>query len=255
MSVHKTALVDPACELGKNVEIGPFAIVGPKAVIEDGCKIGPYAQVDWARIGAGCYVGSKSVVGGDPQIYDWPHVESWVTVGAGTFINEMTAIHRSMYEGKATSIGDGCYIMSQSHIGHDCNLGAGVTVTTLAGLSGHVEVGDHAVIGGAAGIHQFVRIGSFAMVGGMSRIVQDVAPFFTVAGSPARAEGLNTYALRKHNIKPTERRNLKSAYKSLVRSGLSLSGAISEISDNLPLEGVVKTLVDFLRSTDRGITL
>ncbi|MBI4827518.1 MAG: hypothetical protein HY804_01695 [Nitrospinae bacterium] len=182
-------------------------------------------------------------------------MDSWVKVGEGAFINEMTIVHRSMYEGGATTIGPRCYVMSQVHIGHDCALDEQVTVTTLAGLSGHVRVGPRAVIGGAAGVHQFVRIGEMAMVGGMSRIVQDVAPFFTVAGAPARAEGLNTYALKKYSIPPAERLELKRAYKTLVRSGLSLSGAIEAIRGAQPQTGPVERLLAFLSESERGVTL
>ncbi len=147
--IHPTAFVDPSARLGNDVEIGPFAIVGPDVEIGDGCRIGPRATLQWTRMGKGTFVGANSIVGGDPQFYKWKPVPSWVEVGDNVFINELVAIHRSGYEGKSSVIGDGCYIMTQSHIAHDCILGKEVTITTLAGLSGHIEVGDYAVIGGA----------------------------------------------------------------------------------------------------------
>ena len=255
MNIHPTALVDSAARIGEGAVIGPWCVIGPRAAIGQGCVIGPYAQVDWAEIGDGAQVGAKSIIGGDPQIYRWKSVDSWVKVGEGALVNEMTIVHRSMYEGGATEIGPRCYVMSQVHIGHDCALDEEVTVTTLAGLSGHVRVGPRAVIGGAAGVHQFVRIGEMAMVGGMSRIVQDVAPFFTVVGAPARAEGLNTYALKKYSIPPAERLELKRAYKTLARSGLSLAGAIEAIGRDQPQTGPVARLRAFLLESERGVTL
>lgn len=253
--IHATSVIDQTARIGKDVSIGPFCVIGPRAVIGDGCRISSGARIDWARLEPGCYIGANTIVGGDPQIYDWKPVESWVEIGSGTFINELVAVHRSMYEGKSTRIGDNCYIMSQCHIGHDCLLGNEVTVTTLAGLSGHVEVGDYAVIGGAVGIHQFVRIGSMAMIGGMTRLVQDVAPYFTVSGVPAASHGLNSYALRKRKTPPEERDALKKAYKLLTRSGLPVTEAVERIEKELPENASMKILLDFVKSSERGITL
>ena len=255
MSIHPTAVIDPSAKIGKGVQIGPFCLIGPGAEISDDCTIGAYTQIDWTRLGPQCKIGAKTILGGDPQMHGWTPVESWVTIGAGTFINEMVVIHRSKEENKATSIGPGCYIMTQTHVGHDCTLGADVTLTSLAGLAGHVEVGDRAVIGGALGIHQFVRIGTMAMVGGMSRVSQDVAPYFTVAGIPARAHGLNAYAMKKYKTKPSRRKELKHAYKLLVRSGLSLSGAMEKIREELSCDGEIGQLIQFIDTSERGIIL
>ncbi|MGK7346557.1 MAG: acyl-ACP--UDP-N-acetylglucosamine O-acyltransferase [Candidatus Nitrospinota bacterium M3_3B_026] len=254
-AMHETAAVDPAAVIGDGVEIGPFCVIGPNVKIGAGARIGAGAQVDWARLGAGARIGANSIVGGDPQIYGWKSVESWVEVGEGSLINELTAVHRSMYEGGATRIGPGCYIMSQSHIGHDCQLGKEVTVTTLAGLSGHVVVGDYAVIGGAVGVHQFVRIGAMAMVGGMTRLVQDVPPYFMVSGVPAEARGLNTYALKKRGVRPKERAALKKAFNILARRGLPLPDAVRALESEVPAEGPVASLIDFVKSSERGLTL
>jgi UDP-N-acetylglucosamine acyltransferase len=145
--------------------------------------------------------------------------------------------------------------MTQTHIAHDCLLGREVTLTSFAGFAGHVEVGDYAVIGGATAIHQFARIGTMAMVGGMSRISQDVPPYFTVAGSPAQAYGLNVYALRKRGVNPAERRALKKAFNLLARSGLPVPEALRVIEETVEMCAPVKNLVEFARSSKRGMTL
>jgi len=255
MPIHPTAIVDPSAEIDHDVDIGPFCLIGPKVRIGEGCTIGAYTQINWTAMGKRCIVGSKVILGTDPQSYNWTPVDSWVTISDGTFINDCASVHRSMFEGKSTCIGESCYIMAQTHIGHDCVLGREVTVTTLAGLSGHVEVEDYSVIGGAVGVHQFVRIGKMAMVGGLSRIVQDVPPYFTVAGVPAVASGLNTYALRKYDMAPEQRKQLKTAYKTLVRSGLSVKNALAKIINEQPATGPVGDLVGFINKSSRGLTL
>ena len=41
-SVHPTAVVDPAAQLGTGVVIGPYAVIGGELEIGDGCRIGPH---------------------------------------------------------------------------------------------------------------------------------------------------------------------------------------------------------------------
>ncbi len=255
MPIHPTAIVDPSAEIANGVDIGPFCLIGPKVRVAEGCRIGPYTQINWTELGKECILGSKVILGTDPQSYNWTPVDSWVKIGDGAFINDCASIHRSTLEGESTWIGEGCYIMSQTHIGHDCVLGREVTVTTLAGLSGHVEMEDYSVIGGAAVVHQFVRVGKMAMIGGQSRIVQDVPPYFTVVGVPAVASGLNTYALKKYGMAPEQRKQLKTAYRTLVRSGLSVKNALAKIMDEQPDTDPVGDLVEFIKKSSRGLTL
>ncbi|MBI5815240.1 MAG: acyl-ACP--UDP-N-acetylglucosamine O-acyltransferase [Nitrospinae bacterium] len=253
--IHPTAIVDTKATIGEGCVIGPFTVIGPEVTLGAGCVIGPRVSLDWLRAGANVTIGANTLVGGDPQVYNWKNVPSWVEIGDGALINELTAIHRSMYEGKSTVIGAGCFVMTQVHIGHDCQLGKEITVTTLAGLSGHVSVDDYAVIGGGAGIHQFVRVGAMAMVGGMSRIVQDVPPYFTVAGNPAASFGLNAYALKKRGMSLKDRVSLKNAYHILARSNLPLTDAIAKIESQGVAEGPLKNVVEFAKSSERGLTL
>ena len=253
--VSGSSVIHPSARIGEGVEIGPFCHIGPNVTIGDKCVIKPYAMIGWTTLAPGCVIGAKSIIGGDPQYLGWKSVDSYVRIGEGTLVNELTAVHRSIYEGKSTTIGASCYVMSQVHIGHDCVLGDGVIVSTLAGLSGHVELGDRSVVGGAAVFHQFVRVGAMAMVGGASRIVQDVLPCFTVMGNPCQAHGLNTYALRKYEIPSQERINLKKAYKILVRSGLAIPAARRKIEEDLGREGIIGQLLEFMAASKRGFTL
>jgi len=253
--IHPTAIIDPKAQISPDVVIGPFCVIGPNVTIAGGCVIGARVSMDWTRADEGVKIGANTIIGGDPQIYNWKSVPSWVEIGPGAFINELAVVHRSMREGGATLIGPDCYVMTQTHIAHDCQLGREVTLASLAGFAGHVEVGDFAVIGGATAIHQFARIGTMAMVGGMSRISQDVPPYFTVAGSPAQAHGLNVYALKKRGVKPAGRLALKKAFHILARSGLPLTEALRLIEETVEPLVPVKNLVEFARSSKRGLTL
>ena len=71
----------------------------------------------------------------------------------------------------------GAFLMSYTHIAHDCRIGNEVVLVNATQLSGHVIAEDYAFISGMIGAHQFVRFGKLSMTGGMSRIVKDILPF------------------------------------------------------------------------------
>ena len=68
MAIHPTAVVSPNAEIGKNVEIGPYAIIDDDVRIGDDCfidahvKIGQYTTIGpRCRIYFGAFVGGMSV--------------------------------------------------------------------------------------------------------------------------------------------------------------------------------------------------
>ena len=254
MEIHSHAIVHKEAKLHKSVEVGPFSLIGPNVEIGEGCKIGPYVNLNHCRIGAGSKVASHTVIGGDPQMLNWAEVPSLVEIGEECDIHELVTIHRSKDEGGATRLGPRCMIMTNTHIGHDCSLGSDVILSTYAGLSGHVEVEDHAIIGAAAGIHQFVRIGGYAMVGGMARIVQDVAPFMLVEGSPADVRAVNAVGMKRKGFNADARACVKQAMKLLFKSGNSLSSGLEKLRALDDPENVYGTLIRFLEGSKRGVT-
>lgn len=68
--VHPTALVDPSCELGKDVAIGPYVVIGPKT------KIG-----DRTRIMAHCVIGGEVQIGENCLIYPSCLIADYVKIG------------------------------------------------------------------------------------------------------------------------------------------------------------------------------
>ncbi|GMT42191.1 MAG: acyl-[acyl-carrier-protein]--UDP-N-acetylglucosamine O-acyltransferase [bacterium] len=254
MSVHAAAVVHEGAKIDPEAEIGPFALIHENVVIGRGCVIGPYAEINHARIGSGTRIGSRSIVGGDPQMQNWTEVSSLVRIGNNNDIRELVTIHRSKDGGGETAIGDRNMIMSNTHIGHDCLIGDDTAITTYAGLSGHVTVQDFAIIGGHAGIHQFVRVGESAMVGGMTRLVQDVAPFMMVEGHPSTLRGTNAVGLKRRGFSPKVRSKIKEAYKVLFRLGLSLENAEKRLGEIEDGGGEIKKIMNFIASTKRGLT-
>ena len=102
--------------------------------------------------------------------------------------------------------------------------------------------------------HQFVRVGALAMVGGDSGLVQDAPPFMITSGTPpAVVFGLNTIGLQRNGVSPESRRHLKTAFRFLYRSGLTLPEAVERIKAELPLVDEVAELLKFIAGTRRGL--
>jgi UDP-N-acetylglucosamine acyltransferase len=254
-TVHPTALVDPKAMLGAGVRIGAFTVVGPDVKIGDGAEIGHHCVLEGlVEIGERATVGHGSLLGGRPQDLKFrDDTPSGVRIGADTAIREYVTVHRATSAGGWTEIGNGCLIMTMSHVAHDCRIGDGVIVINYAGITGHCQIGERATIGGYTGMVPFTRIGAHAYIGGCSRVNADVPPFVLAEGNPAAAYGINVIGLRRAGIAAADRRLLQDAYRLLYRSGLSPRRAAERIRQDLPAAPMVTVLLDFITGARRGI--
>src|SRR6478672_6722525 len=235
MEIHPTATISPQAKLGEGIRIGPYAVIEDATEIGDECEIATHAVIKrFTRLGARNRVFEHAVIGGEPQDVKFKGEKSFLVIGDDNLIREFCTFHRASGEGENTLIGSRNFFMVGVHVAHNCNIGDDNIFANEAALAGHIVVEDHVFLSNNVGAHQFVRMGRYAMVGGKSKIVQDVLPFFTTDGNPARVRGLNLVGLRRANFSAASRGALKSAYKLLFRSSLPLDealGAINQISD------------------------
>jgi len=252
-SVHESAIVDPGAELGTDVEVGPFSIIGPNVKIGDGTVLASHVVVEqWTTIGENCSIHSGAILGGKPQDQKFKGERSYLNIGNRNIIREYVTIHRATGEGNATTIGDDNMLMAYCHVGHNCTLGSGIMMANMVGISGHVVVEDKVVFGGMVGVHQYVRIGKMAMVGGYSKISQDAPPFMMVDGRPGKVYDLNVRGLRRNKVSAAVRSSLKQAHKLLYRSNLNLSQAIEAIETEVDPSAERDYLLEFVRNVRCG---
>ena len=122
-----------------------------------------------------------------------------------------------------------------------------------AQLAGHVHIGDDAILGGFTVVHQFVRIGAHTITGLGTIVLQDVPPFVKASGNPARPYGINSKGLQRRGFSAAALSALKRAYRTLYRSGLSLSDAKREIAAQMQQFPELAPLVEFVAAEGRGI--
>jgi UDP-N-acetylglucosamine acyltransferase len=252
--IHKTAVVDPAARIGRDVTVGPFAVIEEDVVIGDGCSIGPHACIlRYTSLGNNCEVHAGAVLGDLPQDVDFEPCESRLRIGSNCLIREGVTLHRGTRPGSATEIGDGCFLMAFSHCAHNVRLGNRVVLANGCLLGGYARVDDGAFISGNCLVHQFVRVGRLVIMGGGSGVSKDVPPFCMVRPITVNTViGLNVVGLRRAGLKPAERKEIKAAFDILYRSGLTVSEAVErlgrEFAGGPPLE-----IRDFARDSERGI--
>ncbi len=252
MSIHPLAVVSPHAEIGTGVRIGPFSVVEAGVVLGDGCNLASRVTVKSGTIlGRDNLVLEGTVLGGMPQHVHMPEHPGVVTIGDGNVIRENVTVHRAMNAGNATQIGSRCLLMVGSHVAHDCTVGDGVIITNNSLLGGHVKVDDKAYISGGVAVHQFCRIGRLAMVGGLARVRQDVPPFVTVDGGTTMIVGLNKVGLRRAGFSMQDLTQLKAAYRTIYRSGLTWEETLDVLRAQFT-DGPAAEFLPFFRDSKRG---
>jgi len=252
--IHPAAIVSPKAELGENVRVGPYAIIGEHVTIGDSSIIHPHAVIDgFTTIGESCEVFPGAAVGLRCQDLKYGGEKTYVQVGARTVIRECATVNSSTGEGAATIIGEECYLMAYSHVGHNCRLGNKVIMANVASLAGHILIEDKAVIGGLVGIHQFVHVGTLSMIGGVSKVNQDVPPYALCDGIPCSVSDINAVGLRRNGFSPETRRIIRRAFKILFKSGLATSHAVEIVKSDLPQIPELGHLLEFIAKSERGI--
>jgi UDP-N-acetylglucosamine acyltransferase len=254
--IHATAMVDSKAELDANVEVGPYSIIRKNVSIGAGTVIGPHVIIEpYVNIGQDCHIFQYAAIGAPPQSLKFKGEKSDVKIGRGTIIREFVTIHRGTeFGGGLTEVGEENFLMAYTHIAHDCMTGKKVIFANNATLAGHIIVGDHATIGGLVAIHQFVRIGNYAYVGGKSAVVKDIPPYVIASGDRAKLHGLNTVGLKRHGFSQETLSLLKKAYRIIFRIGITLNEAIERIRAEVEQIPEVVNLIDFIKSSRRGIT-
>ena len=257
--IHPTAQVDAGAQLGEDVEIAAYALVGPHVRIGEGCRIGPHCVIEGhTSIGRNNRIAQASSIGSPPQDKKYAGEPTRLEIGDGNTIREFCTINTgTVQDAGVTRIGDDNWIMAYVHIAHDCQVGSHTIMANLTQLAGHVHLGDWVVVGGMSGLHQFVRVGAHAMIGFQSRLSQDLPPFVVVAGNPAEAQGINAEGLRRRGFTPERIASVKQMHRLLYRRGLTLDDALREIGQ-MPAEppeaaADIRLMLDFLGSAQRGI--
>ena len=255
MNAHETAIVSPEASIADDVEIGAYCIIGPKVTIGEGSRIGPHVMISGnTTIGKNNRFFQFSSIGEQPQDKKYAGEDTQLVIGDNNTVREFCTFNTGTFQGGGvTRIGNNNWIMAYVHIAHDCVIGNDVIMANNATLGGHVTIGDFAILSGFAGVHQFVEIGEHAFVSFASHINQSIPPYVTVSGEKAKAKGVNTEGLKRRGFSTEQVKNVRRAYRTLYRSGLSLEDAKEKLAGMDEESGEISPMVEFLNNVERSI--
>jgi len=257
MEIHPTAVVSPGAQLAEDVKVEAFSIIGPRVTIGAGSVVGPHAVVDgWTTIGERNQIFPFATIGYPPQDLSYRGEETQLVIGDDNIFRESVTVNRGTQRGGGvTRIGSRNLLMAYAHVAHDCIIGNNVILANATTLGGHVRVDDFAILGGIVAIHQFIRIGTYAFIGGKSGLRMDMPPYMLAFGAPGKLYGPNLVGLRRHGFPRNTIQALKSSYRIMFRSGLTLTEAIDRIREEVEATPEVDNLIQFMQDrSKRGVT-
>lgn len=208
--VHSTAVMGKNVILGKDVSLGPYAIieddvtVGDNTVIMGGCYIGKgttiggncllYANVtvrEHVSIGDRVAVHSGAVIGSDGFGYeqvDGKHVKipqaGTVVIEDDVEIGANVTIDRARFD--KTLIGRGTKIDNLVQIGHNVIIGENCIIIAQAAVAGSARVGKGVILAGQSGLAGHLTVGEYAVVAAQAGVTKSVPPRMMVSGYPAK---------------------------------------------------------------------
>ena len=253
--IHSTAIVAEDVQLGERVVIGPYTIIEEDVRIGDGTMIESHVRVGrGARFGEDCRIHHCAAVGAAPQDLKYAGERTELFVGDRTTIREFATVHRGTTHSGKTVVGSDCLIMSYAHVAHDCRIGNHVILANAVNLAGHVTIEDWVSVGGVVPVHQFVRLGAHCFIGGGFRVPQDVVPYALAAGYPLRVVDINRIGLERRGFTAEQLDALSRAFRILFRSKLNTTQALERIRTDVARTAEVLRLIEFIESSERGIT-
>ena len=253
--IHATAIVDASARVAEDVTIGPYSIVGPDVTVGAGCMLGPHVVIGArTRLGKRNRIFQFASIGEIPQDRKYGGEATTTTIGDDNTFREYATVHAGTAQDRGdTAIGNANLFLAYTHVAHDCVVGSHTTFSNNAQIAGHVRIDDWAVLGAFAGVHQFCRIGAHAMLAAFAVVLQDVPPYVTVQGYPAKPHGTNNEGLRRRGFTPDDILAVRRAYKTLYREGLSLDDARARLAGEAASAPALVPLATFLAESGRGI--
>jgi UDP-3-O-[3-hydroxymyristoyl] glucosamine N-acyltransferase len=208
--IDPTVRIASTASIGEKVYIGPYSVVGEKAVVADRVRIGSRCLISWdavigeetlvhsgcvirerVRIGRRCIIQDNAVIGADGFGYARQDDRSWYKiVQTGTVIIEddveigaCTTIDRATIG--ETRIGAGTKIDNLVHIGHGCQIGRHCLICAQVGLAGTTTLGDYVILAGQVGAAGHLTIGSGVIATAQTGIPGSVDEGKHISGAPA----------------------------------------------------------------------
>ncbi|HEV7993015.1 MAG TPA: UDP-3-O-(3-hydroxymyristoyl)glucosamine N-acyltransferase [Gemmatimonadaceae bacterium] len=208
--------VHPSAVLGRGVELGDDVAVGPYVVLGEGARIGARTRIDaHAVVGAGVTIGEECQIYPSVTLYSGTELGPRVRVHAGTRLGsdgfgyvfsggahaKIPHVGRCIVEADVeiganttidrgsiddTVIGAGTKIDNLVHVAHNVRIGRLCLLMAQVGIAGSVRIEDGCILAGQAGISGHLTIGRGARLAAQAGLFGSMPAGETWSGYPAR---------------------------------------------------------------------
>ena len=253
---HPTAIIHAEAQLGSNVKIGPYSLIGAHVTLHDNVEVAGHVVIEGpCEIGSGTVIYPFASIGQPPQDLKYQGEPTRLVIGERNVIREYVTMNRGTAAGGGlTSVGSDNLFMTQAHIAHDCHVGSHCIFANAGTLAGHVTVADHATIGAYSAVHQFCKVGQHAFIGGFSVVVKDALPYARTVGNHAKCYGANTIGLRRKGFSNEAIRQIQHAFHLLLSAKLNTTQALERLKAELTGSPEMDYLIEFIETSERGVT-
>lgn len=208
--IDSTARLGAGVELGRDVAIGAYAVVGAGAKLADGVRVGAHTVV-----GERCEIGAATDLKAHVSIYPDTLVGARCIIHSGACIGvdgfgyvlhenahrKVPQVGRCVLEDDVeigsnvcidrgsvgeTRIGAGTKIDNLVHIAHNVQVGRNCVIVAQVGIAGSTTVGNGVALAGQVGIIGHLHIGDGARVAAQAGVSHDIPAGETWFGYPAR---------------------------------------------------------------------
>ncbi len=205
--VSSLASVHPTAALGKDVHVGPFAVVAEGAIVGDRVALYPGAYVgkgavvgedtvlhprvtlyEGVRVGkrvllhAGCVIGSDGFgFAPTPEGYRKIPQAGTVEIGDDVEIGANTTIDRAALG--VTRVGRGTKLDNLIQVGHNVEIGRDTVIAAQVGIAGSARIGNRVMMGGQTGMAGHIEVGDGVMLGAKSGVAVSISAKETRAWS------------------------------------------------------------------------
>ena len=255
--IHESALISPNAKIGGNCHIGAYSNIGDEVVLGDGVHLESHVVIDGkTSIGDETRIFPFVSIGLAPQDLKYAGEPTATEIGKRNHIREFVT-NSSRHERRRRF---------DAHRRRQFIDGAGARRARIANsemkllwqtpqrLPVTSKIADRANIGAYSGVHQFCRIGLEAFVGGYSVVVKDALPFATIQGNHAKCFGINRVGMKRTRLSErTQFPNWHHAFHLLLTSKLNTGQAVEKIKEEIKDCAEVDLLVDFIKTSKRGV--